>query len=60
MKEAGPVYNLWKGSSALIKPVSDPDANLFTKQAPIVPAQPSQVMNARVTPSQQPGQINVQ
>lgn len=59
MKDAGPSYNLWKGSSALVKPVNDPDANLFTKQPPIVPAQPSQAMNARVTPSQQPGQLNV-
>jgi hypothetical protein len=51
------LYSLWKGASAIVKPVPSPDQNLFTRPDPVVPAQPSQVMNARVSPNQQPGQI---
>jgi len=51
------LFDLWKGSSARVKPVSDPNANLFTRPDPVVPAQPSQVMNARVSPDAQPGQV---
>jgi hypothetical protein len=54
-----PLYTIFKGSSAAVKPVKDPDSNLFTKQPPIVPAKPSQTMNARVSPTSQPGQVNV-
>ena len=53
------LFTLFKGSSATVKPVQDPDSNLFTRQPPIVPATPSQTMNARVSPTSQPGQVNV-
>jgi hypothetical protein len=51
------IFDLWKGGSARVKPVSDPEYNLFTRPDPIVPAQPSQTMNARVSPDAQPGQV---
>jgi hypothetical protein len=43
----------WKGGGWYLKPE---DAR-YTKPAPIVPATPSQKMNARVTPTAQPGQV---
>lgn len=53
------LYNLWKGASAIVKPVASPDDNLFTRPDPVVPAKPSEMLNARVNPNQQPGQVNV-
>jgi hypothetical protein len=53
------LYDLWKGASALVKPVPSPDENLFTRPDPVVPAKPSEMLNARVSPDQQPGQVNV-
>ena len=43
----------WKGGGWAMKPE---DAR-YTKPAPVVPATPSQKMNARVTPTAQPGQV---
>ena len=53
------LYALWKGASALVKPVASPDENLFTRPDPVVPSKPSETLNARVSPDQQPGQVNV-
>jgi hypothetical protein len=55
--ETKALFNLWKGSSSIIKPVNDAQANLFTRPDPVVPAQPNQTMNARVSPNAQPGQV---
>jgi len=51
------VFALWKATSALVKPVGNAQDNLFTKPEPIVPSQPNEKMNARVSPQHQPGQL---
>ena len=43
----------WKGGGWYLKP----EDTRYTKPAPVVPATPSQKMNARVTPTAQPGQV---
>lgn len=43
----------WKGGAWAVKP----EGERYTKPAPVVPATPSQAMNARVAADAQPGQI---
>jgi len=49
-----PIWSLWNGYAWNIKP----EAARFTKPPPVVPATPSQAMNARVSNDLQPGQTS--
>jgi len=50
-----PIWDLWGGYAWRVKP----DAARYTMPDPIVPATPSEKMNARVRPNLQPGQTAV-
>ncbi len=46
----------WKGAAWAVKPEDE----RYTKPAPVIPATPSQALNARAAPNAQPGQIVIQ
>jgi len=55
MDKTTPIWNQWNGYAWRLK---EPNAR-YVKPAPVVPAKPSQRLNARVAPNLQPGQALV-